>query len=185
MRAVWLACVAVIGLAPGYARADEPAPSDPEPPAKEAPKPEAAPIEKPGLDTPIVRPIRTREIVVDIPGERSTNNKLALGAIAVGGLLAGSLGLYWHLDSRSAANDVTATMPTGNAWTAHDQSLLDRADSSRTRATVAYTVGGLFITAAIVGLIVTEPKTERSVIHPNATVSVSGDGAMVGGAWRF
>src|SRR5258706_2917732 len=81
MRAVWLACVAVVGLAPGRARADEPAPSEPEPPTKEEPKPDAAPIEKPSLDTPILRPIRTREIVVDIPGERSTNNKLALGAI--------------------------------------------------------------------------------------------------------
>lgn len=182
MRAAWLAC-AVVVVAPRVARADEPPPNEPAPEPMGEPAP--PPVDDHPEDRPVLRPPRVREITVDIPGERSLNNKLMLAATAGAGLLAGGLGLYFHLDSRSAANEVSATVFTGVAWTPADQAQVDRADRSKTRAIFAYTLGGALVTAAIVELIVTEPKSEHRVIHPEASVAVSASGAMVGGTWRF
>src|SRR5690349_10078622 len=78
-----------------------------------------------------------KDIVIEIPGERSTENKVLLGGLAGAGLLLGVLGAYWHLDSRSASNDVSADSFTGHAWTAEDEALHDRADRSRGRAIIA------------------------------------------------
>jgi hypothetical protein len=132
-------------------------------------------------------PVRTREIVVDVPGVRSRNNKIILASSTALGVLVGALGVYYHLDSRDAANAVTATTFTGRAWTPADDELVDQAERSRTRAAIAYSVGGALVTAAIVGFIFTEPKSEREVIRPHAqaTLAPTQGGAMLGGVWRW
>ena len=131
---------------------------------------------------------QSRDIVVETPGERTTQNKLLIGGIAAAGVLAGAAGLYYHLDSRSSSNDVSADAETGRPWTQSLQDKVDRAADDRTRAAVFYGVGGALVVTAIVVLIVTEPATETAVIHPHTalpTLAPTPGGAVVGGAWSF
>ncbi len=129
------------------------------------------------------------DVVIEIPGDRSIENKLFLGGLAGAGLIAGALGAYFHLDSSSATDDVSSNKFTGHAWTAEDQELVDRADRSRSRAIVGYSVGGVLLIGTIVAYIVTAPKSEKAVIHPHGrgspTVAPTEGGAMLGGMWRF
>src|SRR5687768_16841315 len=51
-----------------------------------------------------------------------------IAGLAGGALLAGGLGLWFHLDSRDAADEVSAIGElTGRAWTADRQEVYDRA----------------------------------------------------------
>jgi hypothetical protein len=129
------------------------------------------------------------EIVIEIPGERSTENKILLGSLAGAGLVLGALGAYWHLDSRSASDEVSADSFTGRAWTAEDRALFDQAERSRGRAIIAYTAGGALLIGAAVLYIVTEPKSERAVIRPHGrgspSVTATDGGAILGGMWSF
>lgn len=131
--------------------------------------------------------VRQRDIYIEVPGERSRNNKLIIGGVAGFGVLVGALGLYWHLDSRDATNEVEATMTTGKAWTEHDVALVDRAERSKTRATVAYVIGGTALIGAIAAFIYTAPKSETSVIHTGGVtvVPTSDGGTMVTKLWSF
>lgn len=129
----------------------------------------------------------SRDIVIETPGERSTENKLMLAGLVTAAGIAGGLGLYWHLDSQSASDDVSAILFIGEAWTPDDAALLERADRSRSRAIVAYGVGGALLIGAAIALIVTEPPSETTVIRPRATPTVSptDGGAVLGGWWSF
>jgi hypothetical protein len=129
-----------------------------------------------------------RPITIVAPGERSTNNKLALVGIAGAGLVAGAVGLYFHLDSQSASDDVGTDVFTGTAWSPAHQDLVDRADGSRTAAIAMYSVGGAFLVGAIAYWIVTDPGDETIVIQPRTaqpTIVPTPGGAVVGGTWSF
>lgn len=187
MRAVLLACL--IAVLPRFAAADEaPAPAEPlvEPvpisDTKEAPPPPRENFEKPSLKTPI----RPREIVIEVPGIRPKQTKIVLGSLIAAGTVAGALGVYFHLQSRSAANDVSEAVFSGQTWTPARQARLEEGDSARTRAGVAYAVGGAFVIGAIVALIATEPKSEQAVIRPrHAGVTPIPGGAIAGAGWSF
>lgn len=129
------------------------------------------------------------DIVIEIPGERSRENKLVLGGIAGAGFLAGALGAYFHFDSRAASDDVSADSYTGQAWTSDDEALVERADRSRSRAIIGYSVGGALLIGAAIYYIVTDPGSETAVIRPHGrgspTVSPTEGGAMLGGMWSF
>ncbi len=161
-------------------------PSEPAPTSEPAP---AVETERPPIrenDGPTLRaPFRSKEIVIDIPGERSRNNKLVLGALTTLAAAAGGIGLYYHLDSRSASNEISADVFTGFAWSDRHEGIAQRAERSKTRAAIGYSVGGAFLTAAIVYLFVTEPKTEQMIIQPQASVQPTAGGAVVGGVWSF
>jgi hypothetical protein len=129
-----------------------------------------------------------RDIVIETPNERSTNTKILLGVVAGAGVVAGGLGAYWHLDSRSAAADVSAGKFTGEAWTSEDVALADQADRSGSRAAVAYGIGGALLIGAAIAFIVTDPGSETTVITPNRgtpTVAPTAGGAVLGGMWSF
>jgi hypothetical protein len=128
-----------------------------------------------------------KDIVIETPGERTSANKLLLAGLTVTGGIAAALGVYWHLDGRSASDDVSADSFTGEPWSDDKQALVDRADRSRTRATIAYGVGGALLVTAVIALIATEPESTTTVIHttPVPTVSPIEGGAMLGGAWSF
>jgi len=130
-----------------------------------------------------------KDIVIEVPGERTMDNKLLLGGLAGAGFLVGAVGAYFHLDSRSAANDVSSAKYTGHAWTSEDEALVDRADRSKTRAIVGYSVGGALLIGAVVAFIVTEPRSETTVIHPHGrgspTLAPTSGGAVLGGMWTF
>jgi len=129
-----------------------------------------------------------RDIVIETPGERSTSTKAALGGIFAASLLFGGIGVYWHLDSRSASRDVSASKFTGKAWTADDIALADQADRSKTRATIAYGIGGAVLIGAAIAFIVTDPPSETVRITPTRgtpTVAPIPGGAVLGGMWSF
>jgi len=134
-----------------------------------------------------VRP-KPREIVIEIPGERSTANVVVLAAVAGAGAIAGAVGVYENLDARSAQHAVAANRFLGRPWTQAEVALVDRAERSSTRAGIAYGVGGALLVGAAVAFIVTAPRSETSVIRTTRAtplVAPAPGGAVVGGAWRF
>lgn len=132
-----------------------------------------------------------RDIVVVIPGERSSGNLGLCAGLAGGGLLVGAVGLYFHLQSKSDADAVSAHEITGKQWTTADQATFDHAHDNAVKAGIFYGIGGALAISAIVTWIVTEPKAEKRVIHPHgggsgqATFAPTPGGALVGRAWRF
>lgn len=129
-----------------------------------------------------------RDIVIETPGERSIKTKAVLGGVFGASLLVGALGVYWHLDSRSAADSVSASKFTGKAWTSEDMTIADQADRSRTRATIAYGIGGALLVGAVIAFIATDPPSETVVITPSRatpTVAPVQGGAVLGGMWSF
>lgn len=137
------------------------------------------------------QPVEKGDIVVETPGERSLDNELVVGGVAGAGVIVSALGVYFHLDGRSAADKVSADSYTGKAWTTDKNALVDRADRDRTRAIACYSVGGALLVGAIVAWIITEPKSSTTVIHPHglgspsASLSPTDGGALVGGTWSF
>lgn len=130
-----------------------------------------------------------KDIVIEIPGERTMEQKVLVGGLAGAGVIAGAIGVYFHLDSRDAADEVSSDKFTGHAWTTEDVALVDRADRSRTRAIVGYSVGGALLIGAIVAYIVTDPPSETAIIRPHgkgsAMVTPIEGGAMATGTWSF
>jgi hypothetical protein len=137
----------------------------------------------PGADAPRPVSMRHKDIVVTTPGERTAKNIAILASIAGAGVLFGGLGVYYNLDSRSAANDVSAHRPMSVPWTDDRQATYDRAHDSGVKAGIFYGVGGALLVGAAVALIVTAPKDEITVIHPH--LEVGPGGATLGGTWSF
>jgi hypothetical protein len=136
-----------------------------------------------------------KDIVLEIPGERSPKTLAVVGGLVGGALIAGGIGLYYNLDSRSAADAVSAHEPNGRVWTVADQADVTRAHDSGTRAAIGYGIGGALLIGAAVTYILTEPRSEKRIIHPHGTgataptpvpsvVPASG-GAVLGGQWSF
>ena len=133
-----------------------------------------------------MKPPPSRQIEIEVPGERSRNNKLMVGGLLAAGVIGGALGVYWHLDSRDASDAVASDEFTGEAWTDDHVALVERAERSKTRAIVAYSIGGAFVLGTIITYIVTDPKSETAVIRTGAVVTPTTDGgAMVSKAWSF
>lgn len=128
-------------------------------------------------------PFHHEDIVVTSTPDRSSKNVAILASIAGAAAVFGGLGLYYNLDSKSAADEVSAHRPMSVPWTADRQATYDRAHDSAVKAEVFYGVGGALLIGAVVGLIVTQPQTETTVIHPH--LAVGPGGAVLGGSWSF
>jgi hypothetical protein len=210
-----LAIAALVSAVPITAAADDPPPTAvpgipgpgvnvpapaPTPPA------EPAPTNAPGETAPKVDPAygdynnpdvrdfpapKGKDVIIVAYPERTKTNMIVLGGLAAGGVVAGALGLYFHLDSRSAADEVSGHSFTGEIWTPDKQDALERAHSSSVAAGVFYGIGGGLLLATAIAYIVTEPEAETMVIHPHsdpkptALIAPTRGGAVVGGAWRF
>ena len=209
MRLVLFSVAAVLGAAtPVLAEGDDapvpapaPAPAPAPPPtdlSTTAPARTAEPpptVNAPGAPDPDggadFRPVPMRkDIVITVDGDRSAPNIALLAGIAGAGVLLSGLGLYYNLDSRNAAAEVSPKHPTNTPWTQAQVDEVDRAHSSGIKAGVFYGLGGAVIIGAIVTYIVTQPKSETTVIHPHYAgvqplIAPTPTGAMVGGAWRF
>jgi hypothetical protein len=175
------------GSAPGETPATAPQPEQP----VEGPKTDPAYGEHPELDTRDFPAPKGKDVVIVSYPDRSKTNMATLIGLAAGGAVVGAIGLYFNLDSQSAADDVSAHKFTGEVWSADHKETFDRAHSSAVTAGVLYGVGGGLVLAAAIAYMVTEPKPETMVIHPHsssharALVAPTNGGAMVGGAWRF
>ena len=200
MRVV-LAIAALVAV-PITAAADEPAPppvqalpATPPPagtaaPAEEkppAPAPPADPAygEAPEWDVKNFPAPRGKDYVIVSYPERSKKNVTVLVGMAAGGVVLGGLGVYFHLDSRDASDEVGAQKFTGATWTAERQNTYERAHSSAVAAGVLYGVGGGLLLATAIAFIATEPKAENIVIHPHTAVVPTRGGAFVGTGWSF
>lgn len=205
---------ALLIAAPALAQPEQPAPAGEAPPQNAAPG-ETPPIAPPS-DEPKVDPAygerpnhgetserapgdqrhlsgrrKGREIVVRYHPDRSKRNMVTLASMAGAGVLIGAVGVYFHVDARSASDEVSARNTTGLTWSAARQDTYERAESSSTIAGVAYGIGGALLLATAVAYIVTEPEMETKTIHPHeqgrpiALVAPTPGGALLGGAWRF
>jgi hypothetical protein len=194
-----LACAlaTLLAAAPAFADGDG-YPTPPVTDPSSAPSQGTPPVETPTtatgehtVDNPGFRPRPQRkDIVVTVVPDRDRNNLVLLAGITGAGLVLSAVGVYYNLDSKSAADEVTAKHPTSLPWTADDQAAYDRAHTSGIEAGVFYGLGGAVLVGAIVTYIVTQPKAETTVIHPHyakaaPTVAPAQGGAVLGGAWRF
>lgn len=170
---------------------DAPASTTPAPAPAPDSKPDPAYGDRPNYDVKNFPAPKGADVVIVSYPERSKKNLLTLGVLAAGGVILGGVGLYFHLDSRSASDDVSTHKFTGEPWTPERADTFDRAHSSSVAAGVFYGIGGALLLTSAVVYIVTEPKAETTVIHPHydpkptALVAPTRGGAVVGGAWRF
>jgi hypothetical protein len=181
MRLLWLVCAAqVAGSLPARADGDgsPPGAGDRPPPGADG-----------GAD---YFPAPTgRDFVITAEGERTSKQIAIIASLAGTALAIGGVGLYYNLDSRSAAEAVSAKTFTHVVWSAADQATYDRANSSGAKAAVFYSLGGAVLIGAVVAFIVTDPKTETTVIHPHGTgkpsptIAPTSGGAVLGGTWEF
>jgi len=118
---------------------------------------------------------------------RTTSQHLMIGGLAGAGAVAGGLGLWFHLDSREAADAVSADDPRLiGTWTPDRQESYDRAESSGSKAIIFYGVGGLCLVGAVVAAVLTQPGEEEIEVGPrHASIAPVPGGAVVGGAWRW
>jgi hypothetical protein len=180
--------LALVALVPTLASADEPAGEVRTEPTQQ-PTP-AAPDPADGGGSYFAPP-KGRDIVVTSQDDRPLGNVIALASVGGASVLAGAVGLYYNLDARSKAQELSAHSFTGQTWDAAHQSDYDEVHSSSVKAGIFYSIGGVLLLGTIIGYIVTEPKTDTTIIHPHvdpkptALVAPTRGGALVGGTWRF
>jgi hypothetical protein len=145
-----------------------------------------------------------REIVVRYYPDRSRTNIRMLAVAAGASVVFGAVGLYYHLDARSAASDFAAKpscslgdggyvcVPTV-VWTPERQAAYERADRSASISGVSYGIGAALIVATAIAFIATEPAMQTKTIHPHtnrdrkpqALIAPTRGGAFVGSTWSF
>ncbi len=139
------------------------------------------------------------QITYRVDRPRTTRQRILLGALFGGAALAGGVGLAFHLDSRSKANDVSETGGlSGRTYDAAVDATRRGALRSRTRAIIGYSVGGALAAAGIVALVLTDPGTREVTVGkkqqpsvPAPTVPVSmllvrgGAVVQLRGSWGF
>jgi hypothetical protein len=198
-----LALVATSTIAArAWAQAPEPTPAQPAPePAPGQPAPAPEPKLDPAYGEPTAGPEtsgpRRQDIVVRFHPDRTRNNVTLLAALGGAGVVFGAVGVYFHLDWRSANDDVAADRYTGHTWSAERQDTYERAQRSSLAAGVCYGIGAGFLLATAIAYMATEPGMETRIIHPHDNgaplarrlpriqVGPTRGGAVVGSAWSF
>jgi hypothetical protein len=130
-------------------------------------------------------------VVYRIDKDRSKNERLAIAGLAGGAVLFGGIGLLFHLDSRSASNEVSAVgSHTGRTYTPAVDDTRSGALQSRNLAIVGYSIGGALLVSSVVALLLTEPGAELVTVgtepqpSPVSITPLPG-GAAIGGTWSF
>jgi len=130
-----------------------------------------------------------RDIVITSPGKRCTRNIVTLALMGGGGAVLGGIGYLLQHDAQANATAVSSDSFTGKSWSTALQKQYDKANAEGVAAGVMYGLGIAAVGAAIVTAIVTEPKEQRTVIHPHTafrpTLGPARGGAVVGGEWRW
>lgn len=133
----------------------------------------------------------SQSVTVKRPKSRTPTQRLQIGGALVIGALCAGVGVYFHLDSRDAADSVSGGGKLiGEAWTAEHQATYDRARTSGYYAGFGYGLSALFLGGAAVITWMTHPGDEVLVINPGEraatpVVAPVPGGAVVGGAWSW
>lgn len=133
--------------------------------------------------TPSYIPPTSHDVVVEVPGDRTTTNIEVIGGLALVGVGLGALGLHYNLDARDESNAVSQNMPTGRVWSSGFQADVDNAHGDSTRAIVFYSIGGAAVVAAAIAYIATEPPSRRTVMHVGFVPTQRG--AVAGAVWSW
>ena len=133
-------------------------------------------------------------VTVRQANHRTTGQRALIGGLLGGALVAAGTGLYFHLQSRDASNEVSVVGDfTSLTWTPQRQDTYDRALGDRTLAIVGYSVGGALLVGSAVALILTNPGSKAVEVGPSKapppTVPVSfrllPGGAYAEAGWRW
>ena len=127
--------------------------------------------------------------------ERTRTQNIALLSLFGGSVVFAGAALAFHLDSRSKADDVSATgSHTGHVYTTELDDRRRAAIRSRNLAIGGYAIASGLAVAGIVLVFVTDPGTQGYRYGPNGemipvgphnlVVPVAG-GALIGRAWEF
>jgi hypothetical protein len=115
---------------------------------------------------------------------RTTNARLLIGGLVLGAAATGGLGVYFNLQSRDVANQLSAVhSKIVGVWTPALQATYDRGQRDGSLAIAGYALAGAFLAGTIVAIIWTNPGSETTQLAPTAEV-VHG-GAVVGGTVHF
>ena len=122
-------------------------------------------------------------------GDRSPSDRHLIVGLYVGAAVVGGLGLYFHLDSRAAANDVSNQNEATGPWTAALQSTYDRGHHDGELAEISYGVAGSLLLGAIIATWWTQPKPRTAQVDvsriPTPVVSPTRNGGVVSAQWDF
>src|SRR5690349_8139900 len=119
-------------------------------------------------------------ILVRRPGSRTLQQKLVIAGLFGGAAIAAGAGVWFHLDSRDAADQVSADGDRAvGTWTDAEQDVYDRAHSSGVGAIVGYSLGAALLAGAIDEVVMTAPAEQELLLRPVA------GGAIVGKGWTF
>lgn len=119
---------------------------------------------------------------------RTTGERLVIGGLLAGSLIAAGVGAEFNLGARDAADSVSAKSLTGKTWTPDLQATYDRIHTDNVRAGIAYGVAGAFAIATLVALWETEKEPGEVELHPTsgtALVAPVRGGAIVGASWTW
>jgi hypothetical protein len=122
-------------------------------------------------------------ILVRRKRERCRADRMLIGGLLAGAAVTTAAGVYFHLDSRSAADEVSARTPTNRRWSEELDDIYDRGQRSGTLAKVSYGLAGALAVGTLVAVWLTDPGEEMVELRVGATATP--DGATVGAAWAF
>ena len=128
------------------------------------------------------------KVTVREGNDRTPGQRKLIGGLAAGGGLALVVGAYFNWQSHSDADAVSSHRLSGATWTADDQATYDRAHSEGTKAIIGYSVAGVLAAALIVTMIETDPGdrlVDLDSSAPQATITPTNGGAIVGATWGF
>jgi hypothetical protein len=146
--------------------------------ASPAPAPAAAPDY-------FARPRTEDKLMLRRSRVRPRKHKLLIGGLAAGAAVFAGAGLYFHLDSRSIANELSADTPQGTRWSEELQDKYDRGQLDGTLAIASYVIAGGLVGGVIAALILTDPGEDEVDLRVRPTAGVIPGGGAVGAAWRW
>jgi hypothetical protein len=127
-------------------------------------------------------------ITVRAQRSRTRAQRLVIGSLLGGaGLFAGAA-IYFHLDSRRIASDLSADTPQNQRWSDELDAKYDRGQLVGKLSITSYVVSAGLIAGAIVAIITTDPGTELVEIQGKPvkpTAQVVPGGATVGATWSW
>jgi len=149
-----------------------------------SPAPAPAPASGPDY---FARPRSEDKLMMRRPRSRPRKHKLLIGGLAAGAAVFAGAGLYFHLDSRRIANELSADSPQGTRWSEELQDKYDRGQLDGTLAIASYVIAGGLVGGVIAAVLWTDPGEDeidlRARVRPTAAVIPGG--CAVGAAWRW